>query len=239
MATDSGSLPSPGAAKAHAVPRGATLAAAYAVLAFLLAVPVLVAEVPLGGDTLNHLARIDVRAHIAGDADLARLFELRDDIMPDVGLNWTVTPLAQVVPTLVAGRIGTVQIRWGKMGAAVVLQRVFTGRIGAGSLLMGLVSNSTPLASSFLNSLVGLIGALLGLAAWHLMRDRAWLPRLAIVASDAGCRAAQEMSVVDVLSTRTLRVLPARSRSATGGWRRCMYSPLWSISQYATWRSRA
>ena len=43
----------------------------YAALALLLAVPMLVAAVPLGTDDLNHLSRIYVRAHIETDPDLA------------------------------------------------------------------------------------------------------------------------------------------------------------------------
>ncbi len=58
--------------------RTAGLVLVYAVVAVLLAIPVLVADVPLGVDDLNHLARIYVRAHIDQDPDLARLFEVRD-----------------------------------------------------------------------------------------------------------------------------------------------------------------
>jgi len=159
--------------------------AAYAVLALLLAAPLLVAEVPLGMDTVNHLARIHVRAHIAGDADLAGLFGLRDGLVPYMGLDWLLTPLAKVMPTLVAGRVGIVLILWGTVGAVVVLQRVFTGRIGAEPLLMGLVSYNSLLASGFLTYLVGVVGALLGLAAWHGLRDRPWLARLGAAAAVA------------------------------------------------------
>ena len=156
------------------------MVAVYALLAFLLAVPILAVEVPLASDTLNHLARIHVRAHIADDPDLARLFEVRDHLVPYMGLDWLLTPLARVMPTLVAGRVCIVLLLWGTVGAVVVVQRAFTGRIGFEPLLMGLVSYNALLAWGFLNYILGVIGALLGLAAWHGLRERPWLTRLVV-----------------------------------------------------------
>lgn len=146
----------------------------------LLALPVLGVEVPLGVDTLNHLARIHVRAHIPDDADLARLFEIRDAAIPYMGLDWLLTPLARVVPTLVAGRIAIVVLLWCLVGAVLALQRAFTGRIGLEPLLMGLISYNALVGWGFLNYLLGVVGALLGLAAWHGMRERQRLARLVL-----------------------------------------------------------
>jgi len=97
-----------------------------------------------------------------------------------MGLDWLLTPLARVMPTLVAGRVGIVLLLWGTVGAVVALQRAFTGRIGFEPLLMGLVSYNALLAWGFLNYILGVIGALLGLAAWHGMRERPWLLRLVV-----------------------------------------------------------
>lgn len=160
--------------------RAALLWTAYLALAAILALPVLLVEVPLSSDTLNHLARIHVWAHIGSDPDLARLFRPRDVLVPYMGLDWLLTPLARVLPTLVVGRIALVLLLWGTVGAVVLLQRVFTGRIGFEPLLMGLVSYNSVLAWGFLNYALGVIGALLGLAAWHGLRRRPWLLRLAV-----------------------------------------------------------
>ncbi len=158
----------------------AWLALAYLVVALVLAAPVVGVEVSLGVDTLNHLARIHVRAHLADDPDLARLFALRDGLVPYMGLDWMLTPLARVMPTLDAGRLGTVLLVWGLMGAAAVLQRAVTGRVGAGPLLVGLVGWNALVAWGFLNYVLGVVCALLGLAAWHALRERGWLLRLAV-----------------------------------------------------------
>ncbi len=151
---------------------------AYMALTLILAAPLLLVEVPMGVDTLNHLARIHVRAHIADDADLARLYELRDAWVPYMGLDWLMTPMARVMPTLVAGRVFIILLLWGTVGAVMVLQRTFTGRIGFEPLLVGLVSYNGLLAWGFLNYMLGVVGALLGLAAWHATRGRSWGWRL-------------------------------------------------------------
>ena len=161
-------------------PSTTQLCAAYLALAAVLALPMMLVEVPLASDTLNHLARIHVLANIGSDPDLARLFQVRDVLVPYMGLDWLLTPLARVVPTLVAGRIAIVLLLWGTVGAVVALQRVFTGRVGFEPLLMGLVSYNSLLAWGLLNYMLGVIGALLGLAAWHGLRRRPWLLRLAV-----------------------------------------------------------
>ena len=92
----------------------------------------LVAEVPVGVDTLNHLARVHVQAHIGTDPDLARLFAVRAGLIPYMGLDWLMTPLARVLPTLVAGRVFIVLLLWGLVGATAVLQRAVRGAWGSG-----------------------------------------------------------------------------------------------------------
>ena len=158
--------------------RTAALWAAYGLLALLLMLPLLVVEVPMGVDTLNHLARIHVQAHIADDPDLARLFEVRAGLIPYMGLDWLMTPLARVMPTLVAGRVFIVLLLWGLVGATAAVQRAVMGRVGFGPLLVGLVGYNALLAWGFLNYLLGVVGALLGFAAWHAMRGRPWGLRL-------------------------------------------------------------
>jgi len=153
---------------------------AYAALAALLAVPMLVAMVPLGVDDLNHLARIHIRAHIGTDPDLARLYEVRADVIPYLGMDLLLTPLARVLPTMVVGRLYLLALVWGLVGAVAVLQRVFTSRIGFGPLVAGLVAYNGLIAWGLLNYVLGLILALLAFAAWHSQRARPWLTRLVL-----------------------------------------------------------
>lgn len=163
------------------------LLAAYAVLLLVLAVPVMVVDVPVGVDTLAHLARLHVRAHIGTDPDLARLFTIRDGLIPYLGMDWLLTPLVAVLPTLVVGRIATVLSVWGIVGAVAVLQRSFTGRWGAEPLLAGVIAWNGMTAWGFLNYLMGVALALGTLALWHSWRDRpVWLRLLVFGAASAG-----------------------------------------------------
>jgi hypothetical protein len=157
----------------------------YAAVAALLAIPVLIAEVPLGVDDLNQLARIYVRAHISWDPDLARLFEVRSDVIPYLGMDLLLTPLARVLPIMLVGRIYILVLVWGLVGTVVVLQRAFTSRTDLGPAVAGLIAYNGLLAWGFINYFLGLILALLLFAAWHSQRARSWSIRLILFAGAA------------------------------------------------------
>ncbi len=154
----------------------------YAAVAALLAIPVLIANVPLGADTLGHLARIYVRAHIGSDPNLARLFRIRTDIIPYLGMDLLLTPFARVLPIMLVGRAYILALVWGLVGTVVVLQRVFTSRIGLGPAVTGLIAYNGLIAWGLINYVLGLILALLVFAAWHAQRTRPWPIRLALFA---------------------------------------------------------
>ena len=150
----------------------------YLALATLLAIPMLVARVPLGVDTLNHLARIHVRAHIAMDPDLGRLFEVRTGMIPYLGMDFLLTPLARVLPTMMVGRIYILALVWGLVGAVAVLRHVFISRVGTAPAAAGMIAYNGLIAWGLINYMLGLILTLLAFAAWHAQRTRPWLVRL-------------------------------------------------------------
>jgi len=157
----------------------------YAAVAALLAIPILVANVPLGVDDIEHLARIYVRAHIGTDPDLAHLFEIRTDPIPYLGMDLLLTPLARLLPIMVVGRIFVLVLVWGLVGAGVVLQRTFTSRVGLSPAASGLIAYNGLIAWGLINYVLGLILALLAFAAWHGLRARPWLMRLIFFTSVA------------------------------------------------------
>ena len=156
------------------------LLALYACVLTALAWPVLWVDIPVGVDTLNHFARIHVRAHIDTDPDLARLFEVRETLVPYLGMDWLLTPLVRVLDTLAVARVLTVALVWGAVGAVAAVQLAFTGRIGAGAAVAGLVAWNGLMAWGFLNYVLGLIAALLAFALWHAWRNRPAVWRLAV-----------------------------------------------------------
>lgn len=158
--------------------RPRTLYWIYAAVLALLVVPVLVTTVPLGVDTLNHLSRIFVRAHIDTDADIARFYTIRDGLVPYLGMDLLLEPFARVMPILVVGRLYMLALAWGLVGTVIVLRLAFDARIGFAPALTGLIAYNGLLAWGLLNYALGLILALLLFAAWHRMRQSFWLTRL-------------------------------------------------------------
>lgn len=142
----------------------------YAGLLLALAWPVLGVDVPVGVDTLAHIARVFVRAHIGTDPDLQRLFVMQPALVPYLGLDWLMSPLARVMDPLQLARAVTVALVWGTVLSVVVLQRVITGRLGLEPLAAGLVAYNAAVAWGFLSYVLGHILAVLGLAAWHAWR---------------------------------------------------------------------
>ena len=142
----------------------------YAGLLLALAWPVLGVDVPVGVDTLAHIARVFVRAHIGTDPDLQRLFVMQPTLVPYLGLDWLMSPLARVMDPLQLARAVTVALVWGTVLSVVVLQRVITGRLGLEPLAAGLVAYNAAVAWGFLSYVLGHILAVLGLAAWHAWR---------------------------------------------------------------------
>ena len=156
------------------------LLALYACVLTALAWPVLWVDIPVGVDTLNHFARINVRAHIDTDPDLARLFEVRNVLVPYLAMDWLLTPFARVMSTLTLARVFTVALVWGLVGATAVLQRSLLGRWGWEPLSISLVAWNGLLAWGFLSYVLGIIFALLGLAAWNAGQEWRWYVRLVV-----------------------------------------------------------
>ena len=166
--------------------RGGRLIATCALLA-VLAVPVLLVDVPVGVDTLAHLARLHVRAHLGIDPDLAQLFALRPGLIPYLGMDWLLSPLVQVMPALQVGRIATVLCVWSTVGMVAVLAWAFTGRVGVAPLLGGVVAWNGLTAWGFLPYLFGVALAIAAFALWHRLRGRpAWQRLLLFGAATTG-----------------------------------------------------
>lgn len=180
----SGAIPAGSAAPA--LPRrGAGLALVFAALAVLLVLPMLLVQVPLGADLVPHLARIYVRAHLDSDPDLARLFRIKSEAVPYLGMDLLLTPLARVLPVLLVGRIFVAALACGLVAAVATVQRVITGRVGLSAAAAGLIAYNGLLAWGLLNYTLGVILSLLAFAAWHGLRAKPWPWRLALFAAIA------------------------------------------------------
>ncbi len=153
----------------------------------IAAVPLLLVLVlvPPTADTINHLARLHILATIGDSADLQRLYSVRWQLTPYVGMDALGLGLAKLMPIPWVGRV-LVLLTWALfLLGAVLLHRALHGRLSAWPLLAGLFLYSYPLHMGFLPYLLSAALAVLGFALW--VQGEAWAPwrRVALAAAMA------------------------------------------------------
>lgn len=188
----------------------------YAIVAVLLAIPVLTSTVPLGADDIPHLARIYVRAHLADDFDLQRFFAIKPGLVPYLGMDLLLTPLARVLPIMLTGKIFILALVWGLVIACAVVQRALTGRFGIEPAAAGLIAWNGLMAWGLLNYVLGLDLALLSFAAWHAARSRSWFIRLPLF---AGCSTALYLTHIMAFGTYGAMVCGYEAFGRRRAWR--------------------
>jgi hypothetical protein len=155
-----------------------------AVLA-VASIPLLMVLVPPTADIVNHLARLHILARIGDSEDLSRLYAVRWQFTPYMGMDALGLLLAKLVPIFWVGRVLVVLIWALFLLGAVLLHRAFFGRLSAWPLLAGLFLYSYPLHMGFLPYLLSAALAVIGFALWvQGERGPAWR-RVAIAAAMA------------------------------------------------------
>src|SRR5260370_27870658 len=84
-----------------------TVAALFVLLLAITSIPVVLHPWPPMSDYINHLARMQVIATINTDPDLARLYEIDWQLIPNLMMDLIVPQLARVMNIYVAGPIYT------------------------------------------------------------------------------------------------------------------------------------
>lgn len=135
-------------------------------LALLLAVPLLATKLPPMGDYLNHLARMYVIIHIRTDPVLARIYEVDWNIVPNLAMDLVVPALSHVVSLDLAGRIFIAIALLLPVAGVVALHRAAFGGRDFWPLSSLLVAYNGLFFWGFLNFVVGMGMALLGIALW-------------------------------------------------------------------------
>jgi hypothetical protein len=144
----------------------ALVAAGFAAVLAIAAVPLLLVLVPPTADTVNHLARLHILAGIDASVDLQRLYTVRWQLTPYVGMDALGLVLAKLMPILWVGR-ALVVLTWALfLLGAVLLHRALYGRVSAWPLLAGLFLYSYPLHMGFLPYLLSAALAVIGFALW-------------------------------------------------------------------------
>jgi hypothetical protein len=146
----------------------------------LAAVPVLLAALPPLFDYPNHLARMYLLIHVPESAALQRYYEIRWHALPNLAMDLLVPPLARLMPLGWAGR-AFILLALGVLAAgSALLHRAATGRWSIWPLFAFLFLYSRVLLWGFLNYLLGVGLALVGLAGWIWLERRNRMLRLAV-----------------------------------------------------------
>jgi hypothetical protein len=145
---------------------------ALVVLCVVLLAPLTIADVPPLLDYPNHLARLYVLSMLPGDPVLARFYETRWGIIPNLGLDLTVPPLLRIFPVHLVGRAVVAVALLLPVFGAVAYHRALTARLSYWPLCSVMFVYNAALLRGFLNFIISVGLALLLAAAWLAWRDR-------------------------------------------------------------------
>lgn len=148
--------------------------ALFVLLSAVISIPVLTHKLPPLADYVNHLARMHVIDAIDSDAYLARYYEIKWQIIPNLIMDMVVPTLAQVVNIYLAGQLFLILTFVLILSGTLGLNRALTGRWSVLPLVAAPLLYNNLLLVGVVNYLFGIGLALWALAAWIYLRERAW-----------------------------------------------------------------
>jgi hypothetical protein len=145
---------------------------AFAALALILLSPLMATEIPPLLDYPNHLARMEILAHGAGNPALSRIYTVHWHILPNIGIDLAMPLLMRIMPLALAGKvfIGLALIL--PLLGVAVLHRALFRHVSYWPLAAGLVAYNRLLFAGFLNFLIGIGLAMLAAALWEALRGK-------------------------------------------------------------------
>jgi hypothetical protein len=160
--------------------RPATIAILFVFLMAVASIPIATHPLPPLSDYINHLARTHVIDAIGTDSNLSRYYTVEWQIIPNLMIDLIVPVLHRFMSVYVAGQIFTI-IAFLLIGSgALAFGRALNGRWSPVPLLALPLLYNGVLLVGVMNYIFGIGLALWALAAWVVLRERAWPWRLAV-----------------------------------------------------------
>jgi hypothetical protein len=156
--------------------------ASLALILAMLVLPLFLADVPPLLDYPNHLARMFVLKHLPDDPVLAQMYKAKWRILPNVGMDFLVPTLLNLLSLNVAGKIFVMLALILPMLGAVMLHRALFRVQSYWPLSTALVAYNTIFLLGFLNFLVGIGLALVASAIWYRQRQQGLLTKRILLA---------------------------------------------------------
>lgn len=136
-------------------------------LMLVMAVPLLWPAIPPLADMPGHIGRY--RIALGDSATLARFYSYDWRIVPNLGVDLLVHPLARIIGVEAAAKLVTLAIPVIGTAGMIALVRVVHGRISAGLLFALPLLYGWPFQLGFVNYCLGMALALCALALWLAM----------------------------------------------------------------------
>lgn len=148
----------------------------FALLLVAVATPIFTDRLPPLADYVNHLARMHVLAAIDGDDMLARLYQVRWAVIPNLVMDILVPPLARHIDIYLAGQLFVFFTVLLLVTGPMAIHRALFGRSSPWPLVVFPFVYNGIFLFGLMNYLLGLGVALWGVAAWIATRERSvWL----------------------------------------------------------------
>jgi hypothetical protein len=158
---------------------GTQIAVLFVAFLMLASIPILTQPLPPIEDYINHLARMHVMASLGTDPDLARFYEIRWQIVPNLVMDLVVPTLSQVMGVYKAGQVFTLASFALTLSGMMALNRALFGRWSLLPMIAAPLLYNHVFLTGVMNYVFGVGLALWATAAWVGLRERAWPWRFA------------------------------------------------------------
>ena len=154
--------------------RGCKSPCCFGAFTLLISIPIWTHPVPPLSDYVNHLARMQVIATLAKNAQLAQFYDINWQVIPNLTMDIIVPPMARVMNVYLAGQVFIVAMFALIISGVLMLNRALIGRWSVLPLFaIPLLYNQIFLVG-LMNYIFGIGVALWALAGWIAMRERRW-----------------------------------------------------------------
>jgi hypothetical protein len=160
--------------------RPRAVALLFVALMAVAIIPVLTHRLPPLSDYVNHLARVHVINEIGEDANLSRFYSIDWAIIPNLMIDLVVPWLSEIMNVYAAGQAFTVLSFLLIVSGTLALNRALFGRWSVLPLIAIPLLYNGVLLVGVMNYVFGIGLALWALAGWVMIRERRFVPRLAL-----------------------------------------------------------
>ena len=146
----------------------------FGAFTLLISIPIWTHPVPPLSDYVNHLARMQVIATLAKNAQLAQFYEINWQVIPNLTMDFIVPPIARVMNIYLAGQAFIVAMFALIISGMLMLNRALIGRWSVLPLFAIPLLYNYIFLVGLMNYIFGIGVALWALAGWVAARERRW-----------------------------------------------------------------